>query len=51
MVTKPIDKYLFELECSVLAKIHMVTKLYDIAKRLGDSSVLAKIHMVTKRSD
>ena len=33
---------------SVLAKIFMVTKLYDIAKRLGDSSVLAKIFMVTK---
>ena len=35
--------------CSVLAKIHMVTKLRYINAGSISSSVLAKIHMVTKR--
>ena len=35
---------------SVLAKIHMVTKLPPYAVRFQMCSVLAKIHMVTKRS-
>ena len=33
---------------SVLAKIHMVTKLRQYITQYGLSSVLAKIHMVTK---
>ena len=33
---------------SVLAKIHMVTKLSAEGKQAINSSVLAKIHMVTK---
>ena len=33
---------------SVLAKIHMVTKLLASVKELFFCSVLAKIHMVTK---
>ena len=33
---------------SVLAKIHMVTKLADTATKNFLCSVLAKIHMVTK---
>ena len=33
---------------SVLAKIHMVTKLFIIIFTPPKSSVLAKIHMVTK---
>ena len=35
---------------SVLAKIHMVTKLYHTGEAGYASSVLAKIHMVTKLS-
>ena len=34
--------------CSVLAKIHMVTKLSDNVTVPAVRSVLAKIHMVTK---
>ena len=34
---------------SVLAKIHMVTKLLSWQKMLKMCSVLAKIHMVTKQ--
>ena len=34
--------------CSVLAKIHMVTKLSPGSKLSEICSVLAKIHMVTK---
>ncbi|WP_303321597.1 hypothetical protein, partial [Holdemanella biformis] len=34
---------------SVLAKIHMVTKLYNLSSAIWTSSVLAKIHMVTKQ--
>ena len=33
---------------SVLAKIHMVTKLDEIIDSTEGGSVLAKIHMVTK---
>ncbi len=49
MVTKHDDNLICLCKGSVLAKIHMVTKLpcttgYEIAR-----SVLAKIHMVTKR--
>ena len=36
------------MACSVLAKIHMVTKLRQSALDLNVCSVLAKIHMVTK---
>ena len=36
---------------SVLAKIHMVTKLTSFSTCSGASSVLAKIHMVTKLND
>ena len=35
---------------SVLAKIHMVTKLFIIIFTPPKSSVLAKIHMVTKQA-
>ena len=35
--------------CSVLAKIHMVTKLKKFKHFISFSSVLAKIHMVTKQ--
>ena len=34
--------------CSVLAKIHMVTKPSIMLDRNDSGSVLAKIHMVTK---
>ena len=34
--------------CSVLAKIHMVTKQQALSSKIHESSVLAKIHMVTK---
>ena len=36
--------------CSVLAKIHMVTKLWAKTLIALKGSVLAKIHMVTKLS-
>ena len=36
------------IDCSVLAKIHMVTKHNSRAFSMLGSSVLAKIHMVTK---
>ena len=48
MVTKLGIYELYAPFCSVLAKIHMVTKqLVPINSEFG-SSVLAKIHMVTK---
>ena len=51
MVTKLVNNYVGFAGCSVLAKIHMVTKprLYVVVVRYR--SVLAKIHMVTKRRD
>ena len=39
----------FYLICSVLAKIHMVTKHGVFIDDSSSGSVLAKIHMVTKR--
>ena len=48
MVTKQTLLHSFPELCSVLAKIHMVTKRIGsyLSQYLG--SVLAKIHMVTK---
>ena len=48
MVTKHVIIIIIVLACSVLAKIHMVTKLADELPNNYQSSVLAKIHMVTK---
>ena len=48
MVTKHNSGLLLIVSGSVLAKIHMVTKLDMIAVYTFPSSVLAKIHMVTK---
>ena len=48
MVTKHISGLLFIVSGSVLAKIHMVTKLHFETLLRGLRSVLAKIHMVTK---
>ena len=48
MVTKLLLNQKTAMECSVLAKIHMVTKLNPPRLLFKRSSVLAKIHMVTK---
>ena len=48
MVTKPVGLYAYNTNGSVLAKIHMVTKLSITTYVLPVCSVLAKIHMVTK---
>ena len=48
MVTKRLSIALNAYLCSVLAKIHMVTKHDDSLDEHIKSSVLAKIHMVTK---
>ena len=48
MVTKLIVYAIGMVLCSVLAKIHMVTKRNYIQTVKCNSSVLAKIHMVTK---
>ena len=48
MVTKQANRNHPHKNRSVLAKIHMVTKLILPALLPTDSSVLAKIHMVTK---
>ena len=48
MVTKLPKTDAKAQESSVLAKIHMVTKLYYNVIIMMQSSVLAKIHMVTK---
>ena len=48
MVTKPETNLSFLSICSVLAKIHMVTKLVPCVVLGNVGSVLAKIHMVTK---
>ena len=48
MVTKPSNKIGSSSIGSVLAKIHMVTKLEFMNGLLEYRSVLAKIHMVTK---
>ena len=50
MVTKPSSKQALHLVSSVLAKIHMVTKLLATVTVEGNGSVLAKIHMVTKHT-
>ena len=49
MVTKLAVKRANNIVSSVLAKIHMVTKLYEADIVKEKCSVLAKIHMVTKR--
>ena len=48
MVTKLEHNSFCVLLGSVLAKIHMVTKLFGIIAFSVSRSVLAKIHMVTK---
>ena len=48
MVTKLMLAFTISFVCSVLAKIHMVTKLNPPRLFFKRSSVLAKIHMVTK---
>ena len=48
MVTKLFLSFLLTILCSVLAKIHMVTKHTHEIYFGTASSVLAKIHMVTK---
>ena len=48
MVTKHILMDYVQVPRSVLAKIHMVTKLAPLLVRMYECSVLAKIHMVTK---
>ena len=48
MVTKRDVRDSLAVFSSVLAKIHMVTKLRFLPNGEGNSSVLAKIHMVTK---
>ena len=48
MVTKLYCEHMFANGGSVLAKIHMVTKLMWFVLINMQSSVLAKIHMVTK---
>ena len=48
MVTKLTDLSFLRNLCSVLAKIHMVTKQSCDYNKIKESSVLAKIHMVTK---
>ena len=48
MVTKHAWTASSNKSCSVLAKIHMVTKLDSHIIPIHLSSVLAKIHMVTK---
>ena len=49
MVTKPLIHQYVRRYGSVLAKIHMVTKLHKAESSCCFCSVLAKIHMVTKR--
>ena len=49
MVTKPSICSSINWRGSVLAKIHMVTKLTGTEFNKAIRSVLAKIHMVTKR--
>ncbi len=48
MVTKHDFILVGLYQCSVLAKIHMVTKPTMSAGKMLVRSVLAKIHMVTK---
>ena len=48
MVTKLASSFISPTVCSVLAKIHMVTKQERLQHWLMARSVLAKIHMVTK---
>ena len=48
MVTKRSTETAKKIVCSVLAKIHMVTKLSRMPEASENCSVLAKIHMVTK---
>ena len=49
MVTKLYEADIVKEKCSVLAKIHMVTKRLSEYSNPLVSSVLAKIHMVTKQ--
>ena len=48
MVTKLNQVWKHYTSCSVLAKIHMVTKPDSLSLMKACRSVLAKIHMVTK---
>ena len=48
MVTKQSSNAVANTFSSVLAKIHMVTKLIRMTCCQNNRSVLAKIHMVTK---
>ena len=48
MVTKHTSPKQKHENCSVLAKIHMVTKRWMVFHYTVFRSVLAKIHMVTK---
>ncbi len=48
MVTKRLSPTLCCLACYILAKNHMVTKLYDWVPTNGYGYILAKNHMVTK---
>ena len=48
MVTKHVIHRIRNIFSSVLAKIHMVTKLHVAINEINTCSVLAKIHMVTK---
>ena len=48
MVTKRVIFLYGSFTCSVLAKIHMVTKRNEASIKDNCCSVLAKIHMVTK---
>ena len=50
MVTKQTVESIHDDDCSVLAKIHMVTKLGAFLGMATEGSVLAKIHMVTKQT-
>ena len=48
MVTKPERYTVFNNNCLILAKIHMVTKRCARYKHSYQRLILAKIHMVTK---
>ena len=50
MVTKRVVICNTLITCSILAKIHMVTKLFQLGGKDSSRSILAKIHMVTKQN-
>ncbi len=49
MVAKPVQSYIGNILCYLLAKIHMVAKLSLILHHFGKRYLLAKIHMVAKQ--